>query len=261
LKVEVIVLGIFLEGNLSEEEAGMLPPKEKLRLLSMVDILEPLSREEIKELSLRVPDTHIEQGRIFYTPYERAEALFMLKRGRVRIYRVSPDGKEFTLDVVGPGQVFGEMSLTAQRLENAYAEAMEPMVVCVLKREDLERLVMDKPQVGLKVMSVLSERLSRAEDRMEDMALKEVPARLASFVLQLIESEGVVTREGYKIPTRYTHRQLAAVIGSKRETVTKSFTQLQRAGAVELRRRRIHVKDIEALKSAARQEPLPKPIP
>ena len=93
----------------------MLPPKEKLRLLSMVDILEPLSREEIKELSLRVPDTHIEQGRIFYTPYERAEALFMLKRGRVRIYRVSPYGKEFTLDVVGPGQVFGEMSLTAQR--------------------------------------------------------------------------------------------------------------------------------------------------
>ncbi len=64
----------------------MLPPKEKLRLLSMVDILEPLSREEIKELSLRVPDTHIEQGRIFYTPYERVEALFMLKRGRVRIY-------------------------------------------------------------------------------------------------------------------------------------------------------------------------------
>jgi CRP/FNR family transcriptional regulator len=120
---------------------------------------------------------------------------------------------------------------------------------------------MDKPQVGLKVMSVLSERLSRAEDRMEDMALKEVPARLASIVLQLIESEGVVTSEGYKIPTRYTHRQLATVIGSKRETVTKAFTLLQRTGAVELKRRRIHVKDIEVLKSAARQEPLPKPIP
>jgi CRP/FNR family cyclic AMP-dependent transcriptional regulator len=238
----------------------MLSPKEKLRLLSMVDILEPLSREEIKELSLRVPDTHIEQGRIFYTPYERAEALFMLKRGRVRIYRVDRDGREFTLDVVGPGTVFGEMSLTAQRLENAYAEAMKPTVICAMKREDLERLVMDKPQVGLKVMSVLSERLSRAEDRMEDIALKEVPARLASFILQLIDSEGVVTSEGYKIPTRYTHWELAAVIGSKRETVTKAFTLLQQAGAVELRRRRIHVKDIEALKSAARHEPLPKPI-
>ena len=69
-----------------------------------------------------------------------------------------------------------------------------------------------------------------------------------------------MTREGYKIPTRYTHRQLAAVVGSKRETVTKAFTLLQKAGAVELKRRRIHVKDIEALKSAARQERLPKLI-
>jgi CRP/FNR family transcriptional regulator len=96
---------------------------------------------------------------------------------------------------------------------------------------------------------------------MEDIALKEVPARLAGFILQLVESEGVVTREGYKIPTRYAHRQLASVIGSKRETVTKAFTVLHRAGAVELKRRRIHVRDLEALKKAAQHEPLPTLIP
>ena len=231
----------------------MLSPEEKLRLLSMVDILEPLSREEIKELSLRVPDTYFERDQLLYTPHERSETLFMLKKGRVRIYRIGPDGREFTLIVVGAGTVFGEMSLTAQRLENAFAEAMEPVVVCAMKRHDLERLVMDKPQVGLKLMSVLSERLSLAEDRMEDIALKEVPARLANFILQLIESEGVVTPEGYKIPTRYTHRQLATMIGSKRETVTKAFTLLQRAGVVELKRRRMHVGDIETLKKVANE--------
>jgi CRP/FNR family transcriptional regulator, cyclic AMP receptor protein len=239
----------------------MLPPEDKLRLLSIVDILEPLSREEIKELSRRIPDTHYQRGQILYTPMERSEAIFMLKKGRVRIYRVGPDGREFTLTVVGSGTVFGEMSLTAQRLENAYAEAMEPAVVCKMTRQDLEGVVLDKPQVGLKVMSVLSERLSLAEDRMEDIALKEVPARLASFILQLIESEGVVTREGYKIPTRYTHRQLATMIGSKRETVTKAFTLLQQAGAVELKRRRIHVKDMETLKRVANQGLHPIPIP
>jgi CRP/FNR family transcriptional regulator, cyclic AMP receptor protein len=231
----------------------VLSLEEKIRLLSMVDILEPLSRAEIKELSRRIPDTHYQRGQTLYTPKERSEALFMLKKGRVRIYRVGPDGREFTLTVVGAGTVFGEMSLTAQRLENAYAEAMESAVVCKMKRHDLERLVMDKPQVGLKVMSVLSERLSLAEDRMEDIALKEVPARLAAFILQLVESEGVMTAEGPKIPTRYTHRQLATMIGSKRETVTKAFTLLQQAGAIELRRRRIHVRDIEALKKGADQ--------
>ena len=238
----------------------MLSPEEKLRLLSMMDILEPLSREEIKELSLRIPDTHYQQGQILYAPKERSEALFMLKKGRVRIYRIAPDGREFTLTVVDPGTVFGEMSLTAQRLENAYAEAMESAVVCKMKRHDLERLVMDKPQVGLKVMEVLSERLSLAEDRMEDIALKEVPARLASFILQLIESEGIMTAEGPKISTRYTHRQLATMIGSKRETVTKAFSLLQQAGAVELKRRRIHVRDIEALKKVAHQGLHPMPV-
>jgi CRP/FNR family transcriptional regulator, cyclic AMP receptor protein len=238
----------------------MLPPEEKLRLLSMVDILEPLSREEIKELSRRIPDTHYQRGQILYTPKEHSEALFMLKKGRVRIYRISSDGREFTLTVVGAGTVFGEMSLTAQRLENAYAEAMESAIVCKMRRYDLERLVMDKPQVGLKVISVLSERLSLAEDRMEDIALKEVPARLANFILQLIESEGVMTTEGPKIPTRYTHRQLATMIGSKRETVTKAFTLLQQAGAVELKRRRIYVRDIEALKKIADQGLHPMPV-
>ena len=238
----------------------MLPPEEKLRLLSMMDILEPLSREEIKKLSRRIPDTHYQRGQILYTPKERSEALFMLKKGRVRIYRIAPDGREFTLTVVGAGTVFGEMSLTAQRLENAYAEAMESAVVCKMRRYDLERLVMDKPQVGLKLMSVLSERLSLAEDRMEDIALKEVPARLTSFILQLVESEGVMTLEGPKIPTRYTHRQLATMIRSKRETVTKSFTLLQQAGAVELKRRRIHVRDLEALKKIAHQGLHPMPV-
>ena len=229
----------------------MLSPEEKLRLLSMVDILEPLSREEIRELSLRIPDTYYQRGQLLYTPMERSEAIFMIKKGRVRIYRVGPDGREFTLTVVGTGTVFGEMSLTAQRLENAYAEAMERVVVCKMRKYDLERLVLEKPQVGLKVMGVLSERLLLAEYRMEDIALKDVPARLASFILQLIETEGVVTREGYKIPTRYTHRHLATMIGSKRETVTKAFSLLQQMGVVELKRRRIHVRDINALEGAA----------
>lgn len=235
---------------LGNRESKKLEPEEKVRLLSMVDILEPLSREEIKEISLRIPDTHLSQGQVFYTPHEKSEALFMLKKGRVRICRVGPDGRELTLAVVTSGTVFGEMSLTAQRLENACAEAMEPSVVCSMRRENLEWLVTEKPQVGLKVMQVLSERLSAAEERMEDIALKEVPARLAGLIIQLIESEGMVTSEGYKAPTRYTHRQLAAMIGSKRETVTKAFTMLQRSDVLELKRRRIHVKNLEALENA-----------
>ncbi len=229
----------------------MLLPEEKIQLLSMVDILEPLSDEALEEFSRRVPDTHLERGRIFYTPGDRSEALFILKRGRVRIYKVTPEGWEFTLALVEAGTMFGEMALTAQRMREAYAEAAEPSDICILKSEDLERLVRENPDVGLRMIRVLSERLRLCETRLEDIGLKDVPARLASLVLQLAESEGIMAPEGPRIPTHYTHRQLATMIGSSRESVTRAFTKLQQAGAVELRHRHIYVKDLEALERAA----------
>jgi len=229
----------------------MLLPEEKIRLLSMIDVLEPLTEDELEEFSKRVPDTHIEQGRIFYGPEEKSEALFMLKKGRVRIYKVAPDGWEFTLAVVEAGTMFGEMALTAQRMWEGYAEAMEPSDICILKNTDLERLVLKNPKVGMRMIRVLSERLRSCETRLEDISLKNVPARLASLILQLAASEGIATPEGPRIPTHYTHRQLATMIGSSRETVTRVFTTLQRAGAVELRHRHIYLKDTLALERAA----------
>ena len=229
----------------------MLRPEEKVRLLSMVDILEPLSREQIAELIERIPDTHIERGQVLYTPKDQSEALFVLKRGRVRIYKMAPDGSELMLAVVEAGTIFGEMALTAQQLRGAYAEATEPSYVCMLKNEDLERLVREYPDVGLRIMRVLSERLRLCENRLEDIGLKDVPARLAGLVFQLAQSEGVITPEGPMIPTHYTHRQLAAMIGASRESVTRAFTKLQKAGAVELKQRRVYVKDAESLEQAA----------
>lgn len=217
----------------------------------MMEVLESLSREELEDLSRRIPDTHVEKGRIFYAPEEQSEKLFMLKKGRVRLYTVASDGRELTLALVDAGQVFGEMSLTSQKLRGAYAEAMEPVVVCAMSRGQLEGLVRDKPEVGIKLISILSERLALYESRMEDIGLKEVPVRLASLILRLVDSEGVMTRTGIKIPNRYTHAQLAAMIGSKRETVTRALGQLQGVGAVELKRRKIHILNMETLERTA----------
>ena len=227
-------------------------PKEKLRLLSMVDVLEPLSEGELEEFSRRVPDTHVGRGQVFYAPGDESEALFLLKRGKVRIYRATPEGGEFTLAVVEAGTMFGEMSLTAQRMREAYAEAVEPSDICVLRREDLERIVRSNPDVGLAMMRVLSERLRDCEERLEDVGLKDVPARLASLILQLVAQEGIVTPEGPAVPTHYTHRQLASMVGASRESVTRAFTKLRAGGTVELKDRRVYVRDMAALRSRAR---------
>jgi CRP/FNR family transcriptional regulator len=97
-------------------------------------------------------------------------------------------------------------------------------------------------------MQLLSKQVLSYRTKMVDLALKEVPARLASLILSLIESEGVVVSGGhYKIATRYTHEQLAAMVGAKRVAVTRAFGRLRRAGAVQLRRRYIHINDLPTL--------------
>jgi CRP/FNR family cyclic AMP-dependent transcriptional regulator len=222
--------------------------KERIRLLSMVDVFEPLSPEEIEQLNGQLPDRHLERGEMFYTPEERTERLFLLQKGKIRIFRTTPDGREFTLAIVDSGTVFGEMALTGQRLEGAYAQAMEPSEVSTMAREDLERLVLEKPEVGLKIMQLLSERLRRYETRLEDANMKDVHSRLASIIVLLTESEGVRTGEGYRIPAHYTHQRLGTMIGTNREAVTRAFGLLQDEGVVALRRRLIYVPDLQALK-------------
>jgi CRP/FNR family cyclic AMP-dependent transcriptional regulator len=227
------------------------PSADRIRLLSLVDIFEPLSEEKIEQLNGQLPDRRLEAGEIFYGPDDRSERLFLLQKGKVRMFRTTPDGREFTLAVVEAGTVFGEMALTAQQLEGAYAQAMEPSQVSTMLRADLERLVLEKPEVGLQIMHVLSERLRRYETRLEDVTMKDVRSRLAGIIVLLVESEGVRTSAGYRIPAHYTHERLGTMIGANRVAVTRAFGLLQDEGVVELRRRLMHVTDIETLRRSA----------
>lgn len=229
---------------------------EDSRLLSLVDIFESLSSEEIEDISWRSSSVRVQGGEILFDPADPSETLFVLKSGRVRIYRRGPEGREFTLAVLEGGTVFGESALTSRGTRGAYAQCMEDSEIAILRRDDVERLILRKPEVGLNLIRLIGERLSAYESRLEDLSLKEVPMRLASLILLLIESEGLRTRAGYKIPTRYTHHHLGTMIGANREAVTRAFTQLRDAGTVETENRLIHIRDLEALERAA-EEGLP----
>ena len=120
--------------------------------------------------------------------------------------------------------------------------------------KDLDRFVLAKPEVGLRMMDLLAERLGQSNERMAELAHKEVLTRLAGQVLRLLEGEGLVDREGgYRLPAAYTHEELGAMVGANRVAVTRALGRLQEEGAVELRRRVIHVGDREALQRVAEQ--------
>ena len=222
--------------------------KEEIRLLSMIDILGPLSDEELEDLAKRAPDTFLEQEDILYSPQHGTERLFILKKGRVQLYEVDRGGEEITLSVIEDGNVFGEMALTGQSLEGLYVRALVPSTVVSLRREELEDLIMNKPEVGLRLVRELAEKLRASEARYADVVGKDVPARLASLILTLMESEGEVSSESFRIPTHYTHEQIASMIGCKRVAVTRAFSRLKEAGAVQLKERHIIIKNLDALK-------------
>jgi CRP/FNR family transcriptional regulator, cyclic AMP receptor protein len=225
-----------------------MPLQEQIRLLSMVDILGPLSDEEMEELAKRTPDTFLDEDDILYTPKEGTQRLFILKKGRVQLYEVDEGGDEITLSVVEDGNVFGEMALTGQSLHGLYVRALTPSTVVSLRREELEGLIMKTPEVGLRLVRDLAEKLHASEARYADIIGKDVPARLATLILTLVDSEGVVSTESYRIPTHYTHERLASMIGCKRVAVTRAFRKLEEGGAVELKDRHIIVKDLDVLK-------------
>ena len=234
----------------------MATREERLaRLLSLVDVLEPLSGEELAELAERCPPFTVEGGEDFYSPERHDSGLFLILEGRVRVYLTTPAGKEATLDLIGAGTVLWVRRFEALRADSVRVQASEPSVLAFMGRDELDRVILAKPEVGLRMMDLLAERLGQSNERMAEIAHKGVTSRLAGQVLRLLEDEGVVDRGGgYRLPSAYTHEELGAMIGAGRVAVTRALGALQEEGAVELRRRRIHVTDREALRRVAEQE-------
>jgi CRP/FNR family transcriptional regulator, cyclic AMP receptor protein len=191
--------------------------EEKIWLLSMVDVFEALPQEELEELAHLALDRSYVPGEDLSERREDEGKLYVLKEGRVQLYVTLPDEGEITLSVVEGGSIFGEIAFAGEGLGEVHARALVPSLVCTLKTEVVEGLIEGNPNIGLAMVRMLSERLRQAEVRLAELAHKQVPARLASLILRFSASEGIVTRGGIRIDTRYTHRQLGTMIGAKRE--------------------------------------------
>jgi CRP/FNR family transcriptional regulator, cyclic AMP receptor protein len=226
---------------------------EEVQMLHTSDILEPLSEGELEEIARNNPDVRLQEGEILFGPEEVGERLFIVKEGRIELYKTR-EGKDITIAIMDQGRMFGEMALTTQRTREIYAQAIETSLLISLNQEAVENLILEKPKVGMRLIKKLSERVRDLERRLDDVSLKEMPARLASLILQLVENEGVETQEGYEIAQRYTHEQLANMLGVNRVSVTRAFRTLRESQVVEVKSRLIHVKDLEALGQAAEEK-------
>lgn len=219
--------------------------ERKLKYLSTIDVFRDLSMDELAEMDRWITMSTCEPGKIFYMPEDMGEVLFLLKKGRVQLYRLSAEGKKLVVATLGPGAVFGEMSLVGQGMHNTFAEAADECVLCVMSRADVERLMREKPAVALRFVEAIGERLIQMEQRLEELAFKSIPVRLASLLLQLADEQG-----GDRV-TGYTHQDLGEMLGTYRETITQTLNDFKAQGLVEIGRREILVEDRGGLESLA----------
>jgi CRP/FNR family transcriptional regulator, cyclic AMP receptor protein len=222
--------------------------------LAKVDVLEGLTPEEVEHLTLLSTSVYLGAGETFVLD-EDCRTLLLLVSGRVRVQEPNAAGPGLTISIVEDRTVVTQTGSAPQRSRALVVEALEPSVLRVLEWEVFEDLVRRNPEVGVKTIRLLSERLAVYGSRLSDLVRKEVPARLAGLILGLSEHQGVVTADGSRwIPNRYTHQQLASMVGSNREALTRAFGRLRKAGAVEVRDRHIYVTDADALERLAEAE-------
>jgi CRP/FNR family cyclic AMP-dependent transcriptional regulator len=190
-----------------------------------VEFLAPLSEDELEDLVRVVSFVRLERREeLVVGNEEQAERMLLAVEGQLQVYEVAlGSGRELTLWVLASGSVVGATGLVARWTRELHIRALEPSVVCRIERQHLEGLVRTNPEVGLSLARMLAEQLMLMEDRWADMVEKEVQARLAGLIYMLVEEAGVMTPEGPMLPTRYTHAQLASMIGANREAVTRAI--------------------------------------
>jgi CRP/FNR family transcriptional regulator, global nitrogen regulator len=200
-----------------------------------------LCLEDFERADIRVAERRFGAGDIIYAPGDPDGQLHFVLGGTVRLYKIYGEYKEATVALLREGDVFGELSLEENSCQNAFAEAVTDVRVGVVRKSVLNEVIKRRPEFALKLFSSFSERLRQSDETIESLLAREVSARLATLLSHLGNRFGEPYGSDMVLKMRLTHQDLANMIFSTREAVSKEMSGFQRAGLIEVRNRRISV--------------------
>ena len=215
--------------------------------IARVPLFEGLPDGQIEDLAMIVTDQTFGKAETIFSEGEDADGFYVVITGRVKIFKLSPDGKEQILHFFGPGEPFGEVPVFTGQHFPASAEVMEESRVFFFPRKSFVDLIKRNPSLALNMLAILSKRLRRFAALIDDLSLKEVPGRLAAYLLYLSDQN----RGAKVLELAVTKAQLASLLGTIPETLSRILGKLSSQGLIESDGRRIRIMDREGLRDLA----------
>lgn len=225
-------------GHHTEETLGM----QKL-CVSIVPIFNHLDVSEMNEIVKTTHSVTHPRGDTIYHAGDRSDGLYIVHKGRVKIYRLSDNGKEQLVRILKPGDFTGELSLFSESVHDAYAEAMETVELCVMGRDDFQQFLLKYPAISLKVLTEFSTRLAKTEKQAASIAMESTDTRIAMYLADQVEENKSRT---FTLPM--SRKDLASHLGTTPETISRKLAEFEDAGwIVQKSQREIEVVDLDAL--------------
>lgn len=221
---------------------------QSLWYLENIDLSGILCPRKIKRGDLETHEQKaFSKGAYIYLPDEYADRMFFITEGRVKIGTYSEQGKEVTKAIIGPGEVFGELSLIGESKRHDFAYAMEATRTCVMTVDEMKSMMREHDALSLFLMRTMGSRMLEMENRLQSLVFKDSRTRIIEYLLELVRKKG--QRVGYEMLVRkfLTHQEIANLTATSRQTVTTVLNELRNKDLLTFNRKRLLIRDMEAL--------------
>lgn len=220
--------------------------------LMQAPLFSVLDAEGAAALRATMNEVTVGKGDTLFVEGQVGDRMYVILEGKVKLGQTSADGRESLMLVLGPGEMFGELSLFDPGPRTATATALTEARVLGLGNEQLKPWLTGRPEVAAALLQALARRLRRQNEAMADLVFSDVPGRVAKALMDLGEKFGQVTNEGLLVTHDMTQEELAQLVGASRETVNKALADFAQRGWIRLESRQVIVLDVERLGRRAR---------
>ncbi|RHW38995.1 Crp/Fnr family transcriptional regulator [Neobacillus notoginsengisoli] len=212
--------------------------------VSLVPIFNHLEEAQMNEIMEVARSLSFKKGELIYQAGDTSDSLYIVSKGKIRIYRLSESGREQLLRILYTGEFTGELALFSESVHESFAEAMEETQVCLIRRQDLQAFLLKYPTISLRILGEFSSRLAQSEKQSARFATEKVETRIALFLAECLESDG--TSQEIVLPM--SKKDLASYLGTTPETISRKLGDLEDAGLIRQKpRRQIEIVDLDGL--------------